>query len=109
MLMLDRIQINFPVVMQTTAQIRSDAERVLENLNAEYDKIISDADGFDGSTQASFREAAEANRQKAIATIETILKLTRFVTNSSIRIREIDERISSEISTGLSDTAGTGV
>lgn len=107
--MLNRIQINFPVVMQTTAQIRLEAARALDNLNGEYDKVISNADDFDGSTQASFREAAEANRQKTIATIETILKLTRFVTNSSIRIREMDERISSEINTGFSETSGTGV
>ena len=101
--MFSQHRIIYPVVLQAVAQIKSQAQAALDSLNTEYDSILTDADEFDGVTQALFRDAAESNREKAILTLNTMLKLTRFIENASTRIRNEDERRA----TGFNATSGS--
>jgi len=97
--MLDRININYTVVAGVAAVVQSEAKWTIDTINTIYDQILSDANGFDGATQAGFVEAAQSNRIKAIDTINTLLKLNSFIVNSSERIRQVDERTAAGFTT----------
>jgi len=73
----------------------------LNSIHEEYEKIISDAEQFDGAMQAAFLEAAQSNYAKAVETINILLKLTRFIVNSSDRVRQEDQRIAYKVIGGV--------
>ena len=108
--MLNQTRINYAAVAHATSQVESIAQNAISTLNADYDRILSDVDEFDGATQAALREAVELNRAKAITTINTVRKLARFMANSSERIRQLDTRIASNMNLNVNnnDVLATG-
>jgi len=67
----------------------------LDNMDNNYNTILANIDHMDGSTNATFREAVERNRQKSIEAASILEQLLLFIENAT-RIREAADRQQAE-------------
>ena len=96
--MSGRIQIDYNGVSTLTAQHGSAISRELDNLNREYNGLMSSLRSLDSASNAAFMEAMERNRQKAAATAQILQKLLTFIGDSARQVQAQEQAISSSFS-----------
>jgi len=85
---MEKIQVDYNAVETKLSQTQSHiTTSINQAVMQEYRQIQSNLTQVDGETQKELREAAELNRQKALACTGILERLCSFMANSSRQIQ----------------------
>ena len=91
--MSGQILVNYEEVYSKTAELRQRIEFELHEMDATYHRCQVDLQGMDGSANAAFIEAVEANQIKARVTAEVLTNLLRFMELSTRQVEQDEMKL----------------
>lgn len=106
--MSNQILVQYDMVYNKTAQLRSRIEAELLTMNTAYNQACSSLQEMDGGTNAALSEAIEENRRKAQVTADILRNLLSFIELSARQVEQ-DEKILKSMFDIKSGNSGGGV
>jgi hypothetical protein len=93
--MSNSTKIDYDVVFDKTAQLRSNVEGNINESNQGYNQLLASLDNLDGATNASVKTAMELEREKAQVTAEIAYNLLSFIDAAARRFQGREQAMAS--------------